>query len=408
MGFLLKIAFRNVLRHKRRTVLTSILIASGLAVLILYDGLVIGMSDTMVRNATETFLGHAQIHAPNFRDDQDIDQVIQKPLEVQKILADDPNVEAVSPRTLTLGMISSAGNVSSITIYGVEPESEGKVSRLQRAIVQGEYLTEAAETEILLGSRLAKTLEVELGDRVVLTAARAQDGKLAQELFRVSGIFEFGSHPLDQGLVFIPLKRAQDVLGLGVDVHEIAFRFRTLELANRDDLELWTRLANTGNEALNWKGLAPALRGVIDMVAYATWIVAGILFGVIIIGVINSLFMAIHERMFEFGVMKAVGTRPLRLVSLVLLEAAVLALISIMIGLVVGGSLTAYFSVHGFDFSGIEYTGTPLTDPIRTVPKLTQFIMFPLFVLILTLIAGLYPAIYAARIVPSQAMRKSL
>jgi ABC-type lipoprotein release transport system permease subunit len=384
------------------------LIGFGLATLILYDGLVIGMSDTFVKNTTQIFLGEAQIHREGFRQELDVDLVVSEWPEVERMLKQDSKVSAYAPRIIASGMLSSPYNVSAVTINGIDPERESTVSKVRQAVLTGEYLTQSSGTGILLGSRLARLLEVGLGDRVVLTAAQAGGGELVQELFRVSGIVEFGSRQMDQVMIFIPLARAQKLLRLGTDVHEVALRFHSLDDADDPMLPLRRALKGKGNELLSWKELMPQIKAVIEMSKYSTMIMGLILVAVISMSVINSMLMSIHERMFEFGVLKAVGTRPRNIALMILFEAGALAMISIAVGLVVGAAVSGWFSMTGFDFAGLEYAGTTLNEPIKTVLVSEQFILFPIFVLLLTVAAGIYPAVHAARLVPTQAMRRSL
>ncbi|MDD5168089.1 MAG: ABC transporter permease [Syntrophales bacterium] len=408
MKMLILLSFRNILRNRRRTALTVLLIGCGLATLILYDGLVRGISKALVKEATGTFLGEAQIHREGFRNEREIDLVVARWPEVEKTLREDRTLAAYAPRVVATGMISSPRNVSAVAINGIDPEREPRVSKVRQALRQGQYLTGTSETEILIGWQLAQILEVEVGDRVVLTAAEAGGGDLAQELFRVSGIVRFNSRPMDQGMVFIPLHRAQRMLHLNGDVHEVALRFKKLEDADNRTLPLWKDVSRGGNEALAWRELVPQVQAILEMSSYGTLISGTILVAVIILSVINSMLMSIYERLFEFGVLKAIGTRPKEIALMILLEAMALAIISSVVGIVTGAAISGWFSQRGFDFAGMEYAGTTLTDPIRTILAPEQFILFPIFVIILTVMAGIYPAIHAARLVPSEAMRKSL
>lgn len=403
-----KLAFRNVLRNKRRTFLTALLIGVGLGVLILYDGFVQGMTEAMVRSATGSFLGEAQVHAEGFRKDRDVEKVVANWPAVSKALSQDPLVKAHAGRVIANGMLSSAANVSSVAIFGIDPASELGVSQLKNVVREGASLTGSSDTEILIGRRLAKLLEVGLGDRVVLTVAQAKSGELSQELFRVSGIFAFKTREMDQAVVFIARTRAQGLLRLPGQVHEVAFSFYDSAKANDETLPLWQELKKGGNEALGWRALMPSMAAMMDMSRYGTTITALILFAIISFGVINSLFMSIYERMFEFGVLKAIGTRPWQLARLVVVEAVTIGFISIVVGVVLGGAATAWFRVHGLDYSDMEYAGVAARDPIRTVVHTYQFVLYPVYVIALTVIASLYPAIHAARLVPTEAMRKSL
>jgi len=173
---------------------------------------------------------------------------------------------------------------------------------------------------------------------------------------------------------------------------------------------LYERLRDAGgdNEVLGWDGIMPELSSMIGMSNYSTFIVAIILFGVVALGVINTLFMSIYERMFEFGVLKGIGTRPWLIFRLILAEGAVLAVLSVILGSIVGLIVNSFFAHHGFDFTGLEVAGVTFQEPILAQINAMQFIKYPIWIFVLTLLAATYPAIYASRLVPAEAMRRSL
>ncbi|HET9870731.1 MAG TPA: ABC transporter permease, partial [bacterium] len=193
MGLLLRMGWRNVLRNRRRTLLTSSVIALGLASLILTDAVIQGMLRNMVATATGTFLGEAQVHAEGFRDSQKVEQTVRDLPRVEALLKGDPAVSAFTERTEVLGMVSSAADAESAAVYGIDPQGERPISKIAQAVLRGEYLAGPSDGGILLGEKLAHILRVGPGDRVVVTCARAGTGELEQEMFRVKGIFSFNA-----------------------------------------------------------------------------------------------------------------------------------------------------------------------------------------------------------------------
>lgn len=403
----LNLAWRNLFRNTRRTVLTSVLISSALVVMILVDGLIIGATDIMVSSLTHTIEGEAQVLRKGFRNNYDADYTINNPEEVISLLEADPVVAGFAPRVIIGGMIASSYNSAGGLIYGVNGQSEIGVSRIRDALIKGEYLT-GEPREILLGSGLAELLEVELGNRIILTAAAVDTDELSQELFRVSGIVEFGPEEMDETFAFINLDRAQEVFGLDGKLHQVAIRFTDPALARDRNLPLFKRLTTEDNEALGWLDLQPAIGSMIEMTNYSTGIIAAILFALTSLGVINSMFMSIYERIYEFGVIKAIGTTPFQLVQLVLFEAFLLALISCAFGIVLGYLSSDYFSTHGIPMGKMEVSGIVIDGNMYTRTALYQFINFPIYVTLLTLAAAIYPALFAARIVPTQALQRAL
>jgi ABC-type lipoprotein release transport system permease subunit len=401
MRFLLQVAWRNIFRNKRRTVLASLAIGIGLAALIFTDGLIIGMSESMIRTATDTFLGHAQIHAAEFRSTQEVERTINDLPAVISSLRSDPDVQSFTERIQAFAMLSSASSASAVMLYGIAPHTEQSISRIDEALVLGTFLAE--DHHILIGEKLARTLEVQLGDRVVITVAQAESGELAQEMFRVGGVFRFNNRELDGAVAFVPLDRAQTLLGLGGRVHEIAVQFNDIHLAERPAFQ--TRYSQRDNEALSWKALMPQLDAAVQMSSFSSFVVGFILFAVVSLGIMNTLFMSLYERMFEFGVLRAIGTRPIRIGLMILFEAGSLSIISIALGMCIGTLITWYYSVQGIDYVGIEFAGVTFRDLIYPALNLRQFTLFPICVFLFTFVAGLYPAIYAARLTPAKAMQ---
>ncbi|MBT6890220.1 MAG: ABC transporter permease [Gammaproteobacteria bacterium] len=255
---------------------------------------------------------------------------------------------------------------------------------------------------------MAELLEVELGDRLIITAATVDTNEITQELFRLSGIFEFGPEEMDKNLVFINLVKAQSVLGMQDNLHQIALRFMDPEDAKNKELPLFKQLTNEENEALGWLDLQPSIGAMIEMAGFSTAIVGAILFLLTSLGVINSMFMSIYERIYEFGVAKAIGTTPRQIIQLVLFEALLLALISCVFGLVIGYFLGDYFSIHGIPMGKMEVSGVLLDGNMYTQLMLYQFVNFPIYVTLLTLAAAIYPARFASRIVPTEALQRAL
>ncbi len=403
----LKLAWRNLFRNTRRTVLTTILISSALIVIILVDGLILGMKEVMISSLTHTLEGEAQVLHKDFRVNYDAEYTINEPDDILDRIAEDETIAGYAPRILIGGMIASSYNTTGGLIYGVDAEQEPGVSRIRDAIVEGDYLT-GQPRELLLGTGMADLLEVELGDRIILTAAAVDTNELSQELFRVSGILKFGPEEMDETMAFINLEKAQAVFGMQGKLHQIALRFSDPELPKNADLPIFTELTEGDIEAVGWLDLQPAFGAMLEMTNYSTALVGIILFTLTSLGVINSMFMSIYERIYEFGVIKAVGTRPLEIIVLVLVEALLLALFSCAIGIALGYIATDYFSTNGIPMGKMEVSGIVIDGNMYTRPALYQFINFPIYVTLLTVAAAIYPAVFASRIVPTRALQKAL
>lgn len=404
---LVKLAWKNIFRNKRRTFIASIAIGIGLASLIFLDALMIGMSDILTKTATDSFLSDAQIHLKDYRDTQDVLMTIQEVDEITSKLAKETIVHNFARRTFSTGMIMSSANTSAINLVGVNPPKEKHISQIDDRIIEGEFFKENDPHDIIIGRKLAEILEIGLDDKVVVTVAQADSGDYYEDWFRISGIYYFADEGMNSGMAFVRLHKAQEMLALENNVHEIAIKFTSASYAQNPDLAFWDTYSEYGNEVLSWTEILPELQAMFDMFEYSKYIVGALLFVVVIFGIINTLFMSLYERMFEFGVLRSVGTRPFGMARLILFEAASLAIVSIVLGGIIGFLLTTIFSQLGINYTGIEMMGVTLQEFIYPVLTLEQYILFPMSLFIFTIIAGLYPAWHVARMSPVDAMRRS-
>jgi ABC-type lipoprotein release transport system permease subunit len=408
MSLYTRLAWRNTFRNKRRTYITGIAIAIGLAALIFLDALFLGMANNMIASATASFSGEGQIHGRDFLLTQDVNKVVSDGDRVMADLKNEPAVKAFTPRTLSQAMVTSTTNVNPVLLVGVRPESERALSQMDDVIVQGQYFAGDDPQNIVIGSKLADLLEVGLGDRVVVTVSRAGSGELAQDLFRVSGIYRFAADDLDDGLAFVRLGKAQAMLGLEGRVNEIALAFKDPRLSQDEAYPFWAKYSRQGNEAQGWPKLFPALKSVYEMTTMTSLILGFLLFAVVALGIVNTLFMSIYERMFEFGVLRAVGTRSGGIRKLVILEAGSLAMLSIALGVALGFVITLIVSRTGVDYQGVEFAGVTIKELIYPVMHLKQYLIYPAGLLLFTLLVGLYPAGYAARMSVTSAMKRTM
>ncbi len=401
-----RLAKRSVFRNTRRTLLTIFLISCSLTAILFTDAFVRGMVDTMVKISTQTFLGEAQIHQKGFREANDIDLYIKNENKLYQQLSHIQEISAFAPRVITGAMASSSENVASAIVYGVDAEKEAQVSKLKQAVLKGSYLT-GKDGEILLGDRLAELLEVNLGDRIVITVSQAEGGDLSQALFRVSGLFSFNERNMDNAIAFVNLKQGQKILNVQ-GVHQVALRLQMLAQADDKTLPFWQTLNNTELETLSWQELVPQLSSMLAMTEYSTLVVSSILYILVCLGLINTMFMSIFERHTEFGILLAIGTQPKQLFKQILLEGFFIGLLSVALGLLLALLVCYWGSVVGIDYTDLEMTGMTLNEPIYLVINGVSFMQMACATLVVVVLACLYPALHAAKLQPSFAMRKTL
>lgn len=404
---LIKLAWKNLLRHKRRSIIAAIAMGIGLAALIFADALWLGIERNMVKTATASFLGDGQIHREGFSDEQAVELTINQLDAVVASLRREGIVAHFTLRTFAFGMITSPATVAAVNLVGVEPSTEQYLSQIDDAIIEGAYFEGSNSRDIVIGEELVERLEVGVNDRVVVTVAQAGSGDLSQEMFRVSGIYRFADEGMNSGMAFIRLGKAQQMLALGAEAHEIALKFIDSISAEDQNLLFWRTYSQGENKARSWTEVLPEVQAMFEMSKFSKYIMGVVLFGVVVFGIVNTLFMSLYERMFEFGVLRAIGTRPFGMARLILFEAGALAVLGIILGTVFGFCVTLIFSTIGIDYTGIEMMGITMQELIYPDIRIQPFIFYSIWIFVFTIIAGLYPARYAAKMSVATAMRRS-
>ena len=403
---LLKLAWRNLWRNRTRTWLSALVIAIGLVAMIFMDTMMVGMNTNMVKNATDSLMGHAQMHALGFRDEQDVKLTINDLDQALLQLEKHPDLKARSLRIVTQSMLSSSGGGEPVFSLGVDPEEEQLLSKFDEAIIEGEYLDSVSGQKLILGWKLAEKLELGLGDRLVLTAADAESGEMVQELFRLSGIFKTGEEKMDASMVLVARKTLQSMLKLEGRIHQIALRYSKLTQDGIPVNPLKKPDDSSKNELLLWTELMPSLYMISQMTDLSMAIMGTILFLIIALGITNTLLMGLYERMFEFGVIKSIGTTPWQAARIMLFEAVCLGFVSIIVGLILALFVTALFANYGIDYIGIEFSGVTFQEKIYPSYKWSRLVLYPFMSLGFTLLASLYPAFKLWKMLPVEALRK--
>jgi len=288
------LAYRNLFRNTRRTILASLLLGCSLAALIFTDGVMQGMMVLLIETASKTMTGEAQIHRPGFLDSSNTDLYITNVSDIEAFLEKDEHIAGYATRTRSGGMISSAYNRTGGLIFGVSHVMEPTVGKLREAIVSGNYLN-GARSEILVGVEMADLLEVKLGDRIVVTTSEVDGGDLSQALFKLSGIFNFGIKQIDASIAFIPLARSQEILAMDDSAHEIVIQFTGADDHQNRELPVFKKFNTAQLETLGWLEFGPQIASMLKFIDFSAFLIGLILFFVAAIGIINSMFMSFSE-----------------------------------------------------------------------------------------------------------------
>ncbi|BBO77074.1 ABC transporter permease [Desulfosarcina widdelii] len=409
-----KMAWRNIWRNPRRTLLTIAAIAFACVLLVFMLSFQFGSYDTMINASVRIHTGHLQVQARGYQADQKIRQVIADPRPVQQALDAMPEVLAHAPRARAFALVSSADRAYGVMVEGIVPEAEAQVSTLPKIIRQGEYLSddpvEEGLPDALIGNLLARNLKVAVGDELTVLG-QGRDGSIAATVVRVRGIYSSGMDDFDRSAIQIPLADFQAIFTMDMAVHEIVVVGRRLSGAPVIKAALQDKLAGLAAKAdlvvLDWEDLMPGLRQAINMDLVSGSIFYLILIMVVAFSILNTFLMAIFERTYEFGVMMAMGTKPQRLTRLVLAESTGMTLVGVAAGMVLGCLVTFYFMHHGINLGANEIS-RQFGIPDTLYPRLTAISITagPLAVLLITLLAALYPALKIRKLKPVEAMRQ--
>lgn len=409
MSALLDLAWRNLGRNRRRTLITITAISSGLAMLVVASAVGDGMHARMINYGVANQAGHVVIHGAGYHEKGEAEITVPRAAAVAEAMRRAVPEARVVSRVFLQGLLTSPRNSVGVALVGVQPDREAEVAQLDDKLVEGAYLKEGDERGVVIGAALAKTLEVKLGDKVVLMTQR--QGEIESTLLRVRGLFETGMQELDGFYGHMPLGAAQAVLGLGEGVHQVSLHLPDVDGVGEAARRARAAIGGEGLEVLPWQEALPELHQFVvldDGSAYVFMLVIAI---VVAMGILNTVLMSVLERTREFGVMLSLGMTPGRLGRLVLAEAALLGLVAVAGGVALGGLLSWPLIVNGLDYAelaggsgAIATAGVPLDTKIYGDLSWTKVLVFSLISLGLTVLSSVYPIWKATRLEPVEAM----
>ncbi len=404
-----KMAWRNIWRNPRRTILTIAAIAFACMLLVFMLSFQFGSYETMINFAVKNHTGHLQVQARGYMDKRSIRLVVPDPAAVGRVLDKTQGVAAYTFRANAFSLVSSDKRTCGVMVIGIDPAMEAELTSLKKIIRQGSYLSEDNADQALVGELLARNLQVGLGDELVLLG-QGRDGTIAATVVKVKGIYSLGEDEFDRSSVQITLKNFQDVYSMRGAVHEVVVFGKSTQdvpeikravAANIKSIEKKQKLV-----VVDWMELMPGLLQGIQMDLVSGLIFWFILVVVVAFSILNTFLMAILERTREFGVLMAIGTTPRRLTRLLLIESTAITMLGIGIGIIVGCLITWYFQVHGIVISGTSEILSQYGMPECLRPRLSLLSAFigPAAVLVITFLTALYPALKVRRLRPVEAM----
>lgn len=400
----LEMAWRNLWRNPRRTLITGSGVGLGLAFMVFMTGYSEGMSRYMVGTVTRSLLGEAQLHAEGYRATREPERVLPDGETLAARALGLPDVRGAAPRLYGDGLLAIGDRAEGVVALGIDPRREAEVTDWHRRLTSGVFLAEGES--VLLGRDLARALEAETGSKLVLTLADARTGDLHYYLVTVAGILFTNNPLLDRRAAVLPLPLVRDGLGLPGGVHEIALAL-DVPPSDRAAIEAAIApLAAPGVEVSPWQEIVPVIGNLLDMMDFYTAITLSIIFVLLAFGIVNTMSMALLERFREFGILRALGTEPRRLFALILGEAACLGAVGSALGLALGLAVHAVVARAGITFGGVEAMGVTFEAPLYPVLNPLRLAWVTAAFLALAPLTAAFVARRAARVDPARALRR--
>jgi ABC-type lipoprotein release transport system permease subunit len=410
MMITLRLAWRNLWRHPRRSLLTASAIAFVTTLLVFLITLQLGSYELMVDSSLRLFTGQMQVQRAGYLDKPQIRLVIPQAEALARALRADPVLAKtqIALRAQGFALAASRARSLGVEVVGVEPAFEPRVSTLPGLVREGRYLSGPQAREAVIGARLARNLKTEVGGELTLLGA-AFDGSVAAAVVTVVGIFESGVEELDRHLVELPLGTFRETFGLEPgDAHAIVFQGPSLGALPALAAAVAAALPSGADlVVLDWRRLLPGLEQLIQADWLTGWFTYLALIVVVTASILNTFVMSVLERTREFGLLLALGATPGRIALTVMLESLLLTLLGLAAGVVLGSGVAVYFSIYGFTYPGLEQLLGQFGLPGRIYPKLSlvSIGIGPAVILAAVQIAAAYPVLRIRRLEPVAAMR---
>ncbi len=408
---LLSIAWRNLWRNKIRSAVIFSSIAVGIVGAVVSDGFMSGMTDQRVNAAIANEVADIQIHQPAFLLNGEMQYLIPHAGKMVKKIREQAEVKGVSLRLKTQAMAASANAGTGINLYGVRPADERKVSDLHAHIIQGRYLSEKQKIPVIIGQKLARKLDLGIGDKLIVTLTDSS-GTITSSAFRITGIYKTSNDRFDAVSVFVDKKDLAKVIGYpAASGDELAIRLKD----SRKTPAVMKKLEQIFQKELqkkeiilqSWDQIQPMLKSMVTMMNFFSYLFLLIILAALAFAIINTMLMAVMERTREIGMLMALGMNKHKIFSLIMLETVLLSVVGATLGLLVSLFIINHYATYGFDLSsvasGLNYIGYSARIFFRV--NTGFYIMSILLVALIAVLSSISPALKALKLQPATAIR---
>lgn len=403
MKMVFRIAWRNIWRNRTRSLVVMTSIALGIWAGMFIISFSWGMYDHRIEQAIKSEISNIQVHDSLFQENFDIDRSIPNHEQVLAKLKLQPSVKHISARTITMCMMGSAHGNQGVKLVGIDTAQERVMSGINEKVTEGKFLNGTRVRPIVIGKKLAEKLKVKLKSTLVVTFEDAH-GEIIAEAFKVSGIYQMSNRKFEEMNAYVHRSDLQEIAGLGGAIHEIAISLTSNELTDTIASQLKTKLP--GVLVQSWGELMPEMSYAIEMFDQIMNLIIFIIMLALAFGIINTMLMAVLERVRELGMLMAVGMNRTKIFSMVMFETVFLTLAGAPIGLLLSWLTIQYFGNHGIDLSlysdGLASFG--FDSLVFLKAEQSYYIKMMFQVILVAFISGIFPARRALKLNPVEAL----
>jgi ABC-type lipoprotein release transport system permease subunit len=409
MKMYITLAWRNIWRNKRRSIITIISIAFAVLLACIMRSMQLGSYERMIENAARFYTGYIQVHQKGYWDDKVIDNVFEHDDDLVKLTESTQGVEAVVPRVESFALAAYETKTKGALVLGIDPEKENLLTRPKEKLVRGTYL-DPDEKSVLIGEGLAQYLSIDLGDTLVLIS-QGYHGANAAGIYPVKGVLKFPVPEQNNQTVLLPLTEAQWFYNLDNQLTSLAFVIDKADHVKRIVGDISAEVDTTALEVMSWEAMMPDLVQGIEIDNISGKVMLWVLYAVIGFGMFGTFLMMTAERMYEFGVMMSVGMKRLIMQFVIFVEMVMMTSIGTLVGVIISLPIITYYYHNPIYFSGESAKAFEAFDVepayfFSVEPSLFFFQAWAIF--LMAIILGLYPLVVIRKLKPVKAMRESI
>ncbi|MFT7590198.1 MAG: putative ABC transport system permease protein [bacterium] len=400
---LLKIAWKNIWRNKTRSFVVITAISLGLWAGVFGSAFVQGMMKSKVEVVIQTEMSHIQVHVPEFREEFSGKLYIKNAKEVTADFKLNPEVEAVSERVIAMGGLATSRKNGMIKLVGINPEDEKKVSNIYEKVIEGTYFKSTKKRPIVISKKTADDYGVKMNSKVVFTMQDV-NGNITSNAYRVVGIFKTGNPMYDRMTAFVKVDQMRNAYGLTEGANEIAVWLK--DYSESEAVAASIQDKHKDLEVLAWLDLSVGMRMMIEAFDTYLYIIVGIILVALLFSIVNTMLMAVLERVREIGMLMAIGMTKSRVFRMIMFETIFMTMIGAPIGLFLSWLTINFFGKSGIDLSGAAYEDQGFGSVVYPYLESSSYMGVTIMVLVMSLLAAIYPALKALSLKPVEAIRK--